>query len=786
MKKALLAFMREKAYKPMTAEELVEVFDIKEAALTKFWDLIYQLEDNGEIVRTRSGRYGVPARMDLVVGRLQGHNKGFGFIIPEDPDLADVFIPANAVNGAMHHDRVIARLHRAAVQGARQEGEIIRILERANRNVVGCLECSRHFGFVTPDDPRLGQDIFIPREEFNGAQTGMKVVVELTRWPEKRRNPEGKIIEVLGFKDTPGVDILSIIKQHALPLEFPAEVLAEAEAVLDEVLPEEAAGRLDLRTLRMVTIDGEDAKDLDDAVSVEKLTNGNYKLGVHIADVTHYVREGSALDKEAQQRGTSVYLVDRVIPMLPRRLSNGICSLNAGVDRLAMTVFMEINQMGDILSYSIHESVIHVAARMTYKKVTEILNDPHTPLRREYALFITDFQMMDELRRILRQRRMRRGAIDFDFPELKVKMDEQGKPLAILKRERTLADSLVEEFMLAANETIAEHAAKQTLPFVYRVHEDPDEEKMVELNELLHTFGYHLKTTKEVRPAHLQVILDKISGRPEERIISTVMLRSMKQARYEPDNLGHFGLAAEYYTHFTSPIRRYPDLMIHRILRESLRGGIGAKRRTKLDKMLPDITFHASERERAAADAERDTVKLKIAEYMADKIDEVYAGIISGVTSFGLFVELENGVEGMVHVSNMADDYYHFQEKQYTLLGERTKKAYRIGTPVEVRVIKVNKEEQNIDLILTDMEEFSQTSRQRNGTPGGKSRKTKKSDTGPVKSSTKAKRANKKESFSPSGGQVIKKESLPPSGGQVKKKAERQRRRRKPGGRKAT
>lgn len=786
MKKALLAFMREKAYKPMTAEELVEVFDIKEAALTKFWDLIYQLEDNGEIVRTRSGRYGVPARMDLVVGRLQGHNKGFGFIIPEDPDLADVFIPANAVNGAMHHDRVIARLHRAAVQGARQEGEIIRILERANRNVVGCLECSRHFGFVTPDDPRLGQDIFIPREEFNGAQTGMKVVVELTRWPEKRRNPEGKIIEVLGFKDTPGVDILSIIKQHALPLEFPAEVLAEAEAVLDEVLPEEAAGRLDLRTLRMVTIDGEDAKDLDDAVSVEKLANGNYKLGVHIADVTHYVREGSALDKEAQQRGTSVYLVDRVIPMLPRRLSNGICSLNAGVDRLAMTVFMEINHTGDILSYSIHESVIHVAARMTYKKVTEILNDPHTPLRREYAPFIADFQMMDELRRILRQRRMHRGAIDFDFPELKVKLDEQGKSLEILKRERTLADSLIEEFMLAANETIAEHAAKQTLPFVYRVHEDPDEEKMVELNELLHTFGYHLKTTKEVRPAHLQVILDKISGRPEERIISTVMLRSMKQARYEPDNLGHFGLAAEYYTHFTSPIRRYPDLMIHRILRESLRGGIGAKRRTKLDKMLPDITFHASERERAAADAERDTVKLKIAEYMADKIDEVYAGIISGVTSFGLFVELENGVEGMVHVSNMADDYYHFQEKQYTLLGERTKKAYRIGTPVEVRVIKVNKEEQNIDLILTDMEEFSQTGRQRNGTSGGKNRKTKKSGTGPAKSSTKAKRTNKKESLPASGGQAKKKENLPASGGQVKKKVERQRRRRKPGGRKAT
>lgn len=742
MRKELLAFMREKAYKPLTAEDLMEIFDVRDTGLTKFRQLIYDMENEGEIVRTRTGRYGVPERMDLVVGRLQGNNKGFGFIIPDNQELADVFISANALNGAMHNDRVIARLHRQTQPGKRQEGEIIRILARANQTVVGTFESSRHFGFVTPDDPRMGQDIFIPRDEFNGAKNGMKVIVTLTRWPEKRRNAEGKVTEVIGFKDAPGVDILSIIKQHGLPLEFPDEVMAEADATPAVVLPAETDGRLDLRGLRMVTIDGEDARDLDDAVSVEKLANGHYKLGVHIADVTHYVREGSALDREAQNRGTSVYLVDRVIPMLPKNLSNGICSLNAQVDRLAMSVFMELNKRGEILNYSIHESVIRVAARMTYGKVTEILTNEETPLRTEYAEFVHDFVLMDELRQILRRRRMGRGAIDFDFPELKVKIDEQGKPLAVVKRERSVADSLIEEFMLAANETVAEHAAKLDIPFVYRIHEDPDGEKMAELNELLHTFGYHLKTTKEVRPDHLQAILEKISGRPEERIISTVVLRSMKQARYDPENLGHFGLAAEYYTHFTSPIRRYPDLMIHRILRESLRKGLNAKRKTKLEKMLPEITTHASERERAAADAERDTVKLKIAEYMEDKVGQVYPGIISGVTAFGLFVELENGVEGLVHVSNMVDDYYHYQEKQYTLLGERTKKAYRIGTPVEVRVSKVNREEQNIDLLLNDVEDNRTPGAAADQSRSGKSRKL--GRRGEPKAETRAKKTDRK------------------------------------------
>ena len=705
MRKKLLAFMREKAYKPMMAEELIELFAIKDLELTKFWQLVNELEENGEIVKTRTARYGVPERMDLVVGRLQGHNKGFGFVIPENKELADVFIPANMINGAMHNDRVIARVYRPTAPDKRSDGEIIRILKRANQTVVGIFESSQNFGFVTPDDPRMGQDIFIPKNEFNGAKNGAKVVVTLTSWPEKRRNPEGKITEILGFQDEPGVDILSIIHQHGLPLEFPAEVIREAEQISPSVEPGEANNRLDLRGLRMVTIDSEDAKDLDDAVSLELLPNGHYKLGVHIADVTHYVREGSLLDKEAAHRGTSVYLVDRVIPMLPRGLSNGICSLNAQVDRLAMTAFMEISKRGEVVNYSIHESVIHVAARMTYKKVTEILEQPDTPLREEYAEFIADFELMNELRQVLRQRRMRRGAIDFDFPELKVKVDERGKPVEIIKRERSVADSLIEEFMLVANETVAEHAAKREMPFVYRVHEDPDQEKMVNLNELLHNFGYHIKSTEDVRPAHLQAIIKKIAGQPEERIISTVMLRSMKQARYEPENNGHFGLAAEYYTHFTSPIRRYPDLIIHRILKEAMHKGITAKRKAKLDKVLPEIAGHSSDRERAAADAERDTVDLKTVEFMEDKVGEVYPGIISGVTSFGLFVELENGVEGLVHVSNMVDDYYLFQEKQYTLLGERTKKAYRIGNAVTVRITKINKEERNIDLVLTDMEE---------------------------------------------------------------------------------
>jgi len=705
LKAKILAFMREEAYKPLTAEDLAEHMEIKGMELAEFWTVLQTLEENADVIKTRFGKYGVPERMNLVVGRLSASNKGYGFVIPENPqtpDEPDVFIPPDALMSAMHNDRVVARVHRQPGRGRTREGEIIRIVERANTKIVGTFECSRHFGFVIPDDSRVGHDIFIPKEEFNGAKIGAKVVVEITKWPEKRRSAEGKIIEILGFKGDPGIEILSIIKKHNLPTEFPVEVELAAGKVPAVISEDEIAGRRDLRHLPIVTIDGEDAKDLDDGVYVERLREGRFLLGVHIADVSYYVRENTPLDKEAQERGTSVYLVDRVLPMLPQRLSNGICSLNAGEDRLAMSIEMEIDYRGRVLGYEIFPSVIKVYRRMTYNVVRKILVEHDEALRTEHQDLLEQFENMERLCNILRDRRMRRGAVDFDFPEIKVKLDETGQPVELVKRVRTLAESIIEEFMLVANETVAQHMHELGVPFVFRVHEQPDPEKMAKLNTLLHNFGQSLPSRlDEVRPMALQKVLNRISGRPEERIISTVMLRSLKQARYEAENLGHFGLAATYYTHFTSPIRRYPDLIVHRMIRETFNtGDVSAKRRQKLAAMLPEIALHSSQRERAAAEAERETVELKKVEYMARFIGEEFDGIINGVTAFGIFVELQNGVEGLVHISSIDDDYYQYVEEQYALIGERTKKVYRLGEPVRIVVTKANHEDRTIDFVL--------------------------------------------------------------------------------------
>ena len=696
--------MRKEAYKPLDYEDLAESMKLGARDLAVLWPALNELEANADVIKTRFGKYGLPERMNLIVGRLAAHARGYGFVIPDNPaEEGDVFIPPDSMMSAMNSDRVVARIHGQVSQGTekRREGEIIRIVRRANNRIVGTFEHSRHFGFVMPDDTRIGQDIFIPKSEFNGAKSEAKVVVEITKWPEKRKSAEGKIIEVLGQKGDPGIEILSIIKKYNLPLGFPPEVEAAANRTPQQIRPEELAGRRDLRQLPIVTIDGEEAKDLDDAVYVERLKNGRYLLGVHIADVSYYVQENSPLDKEAFARGTSVYLVDRVLPMLPQRLSNGICSLNAGEDRLAMSIHMEIDAQGQVCSYEIFPSVINVKKRMNYTAVRMVLAEQDETVREDYRDYIQRLEEMERLCRILRERRMKRGAIDFDFPEVKVRLNEAGEPVAVYKRVRSIAESIVEEFMLVANETIAEHMYKLKMPFVFRVHEEPEQEKMVKLNNLLHNFGEGISKVDDVHPMTLQKVLTHIAGRPEERIVSTVMLRSLKQARYESENLGHFGLAAQYYTHFTSPIRRYPDLIVHRLLRETFSAGeISAKRRQKLTAVLPGIALQASEREREAAEAERETTDLKKVEYMAQCVGDEFAGVINGVTAFGFFAELDNGIEGLVHVSSMDDDYYQYIEDQYCLLGERTKKVYRLGDPVKVVLSKVNPDERTIDFVL--------------------------------------------------------------------------------------
>lgn len=722
----ILEFMREEAYKPLTAEDLADGMNIRGKELEEFWQVLDKLEAAAAIIKTRYNKYGVPERMNLVVGKFSATTKGFGFILPENRELEDVFIPPDAIGGAMHGDRVVARMHHRHVSGKAVEGEIIRIVTRANTKVVGTLEASRNFGFVLPDDRRIGRDIFIPKEELAGAKTGSKVVVEITDWPHKQKSAAGRIIEVLGRQGDLGIEILSIIKNNNLPTEFPPDVEKAAARVTTTISDEDLLGRRDLRDLGLVTIDGDDAKDLDDAVYVERLKNGNYLLGVHIADVSHYVRENTPLDNEARLRGTSVYLVDRVLPMLPPRLSNGICSLNAGEDRLTLSAQMEIDGRGQVVNHEIFPSVIRVKTRLTYNIVRQILADHDEVLRDKYAGLVSPLEQMERLCRILRDRRMRRGAIDFDFPEIKVKLDDEGHPIAIEKRIRSIAESIIEEFMLVANETVAEHMHWLGVPSMFRVHEEPDEEKMSRLNLLLNNFGQRLPKTQEIEPMALQRVLSKIAGRPEERIISTVVLRSLKQARYDAENLGHFGLAATYYTHFTSPIRRYPDLIVHRLIRETFsKGDISAKRRQKLSVMLPEIALHSSERERAAAEAERATVDLKKVEYMAQFVGQEFDGIISGVAAFGFFVEIENGVEGLVRVSSLQDDYYQYVEEQYALIGERTSKIYRLGNSVRITVTRVNPAERTIDYVLAESGNLlqaidNQASDQKRSTPGAR------------------------------------------------------------------
>lgn len=701
-KERIVAFMKEAAYKPLLLKELAVVLDVPPDELEIFRQLLEELESEGRIYRTRRDRYGVPERMNLVTGTLQGSERGYGFVLPDDDNLRDIFIPAESLNGAMNKDRVVARVNRKTSGDRKSEGEVIKIIHRANKTIVGTFEASRYFGFVTPDDKRLAGDIFVPKDEFNGARSRDKVVVEVIRWPEPRRNAEGRITEVIGASDEAGTDILSIMKAHGLKEEFPGEVLQQTESIPETVTEDLLKGRRDLRRLRMVTIDGEDARDLDDAVSIESLPGGKYRLGVHIADVSHYVRENTPLDEEALRRGTSVYLVDRVIPMLPQKLSNGICSLNPQVDRLAFTVMMDIDGRGRVVDHEIFESVINVDERMTYTAVYKILAENDPELCDRYAGLVEDFRMMERLARALRGKRISRGSIDFDFEESKIILDDKGKPVDVKKYEITIANRIIEEFMLACNETVAESYYWANTPFVYRIHEDPDSDRIEAFSEFIATLGYHLKGIGKLHPRSLQELLKRVKNTKEERIISTLMLRSLAKARYSPENGGHFGLAAKYYCHFTSPIRRYPDLIIHRIMKEFIRGKMAPAREEELNQKLDEIARVCSERERAADESERDTEDLKKVEYMKERIGQIFEGIISNITSFGMFVELDNTIEGLVRMSSMEDDYYVFNDKQYCLVGERTRKVYRIGDVVKVQVAKADMLLRQIDFVLAD------------------------------------------------------------------------------------
>ena len=706
----ILNFMRETAYKPMTYQELEEQFKIDDATVFKaFLKLLNELETSGKILRTRNDRYGVPERMNLVRGRLQVHAKGFAFLLPDDKSQPDVYVNANDLKSAMNGDTVLLRITGRSENGGRVEGEVVRIVTRAVTQVVGTFENHEVYAFVIPDDKRINRDIFIPKGEFKGAVSGQKVVVKIINYPEGRSAAEGEIVEVLGHKDDPGIDILSIIRKHQLPESFPDDVMNEAEQAPDTITEDEIVqqGRRDLRDKTIVTIDGEDAKDLDDAVNVERAENGNYILGVHIADVSYYVKDKSALDQEAFRRGCSVYLVDRVIPMLPHRLSNGICSLNPQVDRLTMSCEMEFDAKTlKRVRHDVFTSVIRTTERMTYSNVRKLLTEDDAELQERYSGLMDMFKLMEELAMKLRKNRMKRGAIDFDFTESKVIVDESGKAVDIVKRERSVAEQIIEEFMLVANETVAEHFHWLKVPFLYRIHEDPDAEKLLTFVQFAANFGYSVKGKgNAVHPKALQQLLEDIRGAKEETVISTVMLRSMKQAKYDSQSLGHFGLAAEFYSHFTSPIRRYPDLVIHRVIREVLENGgaLPASRQEALEAWMPEAAQHSSERERVAVDAERDTEKLKKCEYMLDKVGEEFDGMISSVTSFGMFVELENSVEGLIRLSDMNDDYYHFHEQHMMLIGERTSRQFRIGDELKVRVSRVNMEEHTIDFELLDM-----------------------------------------------------------------------------------
>ena len=698
-KKVIYDFICDDFYVPMKLKELAILLQVPKDQRNELKRVMDALEEEGKVHVSSKGKYS-KGEAKHIVGTYTAHARGFGFVVVEG-EGEDIFISEDDANGAFHNDQVEVVI-KATPAGKRREGKITKILSHGTTTLVGYFQKNKSFGFVIPDNQRFVQDVFVPLERSKGAVTGHKVVVELTKYGDNNKKPEGKVIEILGHVNDPGVDIMSIVKGYDLPTEFSEKVLNQAERVAKDVSTADMAGRMDLRDWTMVTIDGEDAKDLDDAISITK-EDDNYILGVHIADVTNYVQEKSALDREALKRGTSVYLVDRVIPMLPHTLSNGICSLNAGEDRLALSCIMTINEKGSVIDHKIAETVVHIDERMSYNSVKKILDEEDALEIERYRELVPMFKLMAELSRILREKRMQRGSIDFDFPETKMILDENGKPIEIKPYDRNVATKIIEDFMLLANETVAEDYFWQEIPFVYRTHEAPDEDKIKKLVTFIHNFGHSMHiSNREVRPKEIQKLLAKVEGTAEDALISRLALRSMKQAKYTPENTGHFGLAASYYCHFTSPIRRYPDLQIHRIIKENLRGRMNEERRDHYDKILTEVAKQSSQRERLAEEAERETVKLKKVEYMSSRIGEEFEGVISSITKWGIYVELPNTIEGLIHVTNLYDDHYNYIEESYEMVGEHTGKTYKLGQTVTVRVIGTSKVERTIDFELAE------------------------------------------------------------------------------------
>jgi ribonuclease R len=707
--KKIIELIKTRTGKPMMVRELMRQLKLASEDRHALKQALNELVLSGELIKTRGNRYGLPEKMDLETGIFQAHAQGYGFVIPERKGNTDIYISARGKLDAMNGDKVVARVSPPAGKkkvAGKREGMIIRILERAHTRVVGAYELrdpkTGGYGFVTSQDPKITQDLVIGRENAGDAKNGDIVSAQIISYPMRGRPPEGRIIKVIGKPGDPGIDSELIIEQYELPVQFSPETLREAGDIPQQVTPAMRKGRQDLRDLPTVTIDGEKARDFDDAISVEKIKSG-YRLWVHIADVAHYVKEGSVLNEEAYQRGTSVYLPDRAIPMLPEALSNGICSLNPNLDRLTLTCEMDISPAGNVLQYAIYESVINSNERMTYTTVSEILEDKDPAQRKRYGALLAEFELMEELMNVLRAKRSKRGSIDFDLPEPQIVLDLQGRMTDIIRAERNMAHQIIEEFMLAANETTAGHIEDKEAPFIYRIHEEPAEDKLADLVEFLATLGIALPAAGKIKPMHLQKALARAKGTPEETLINTVLLRTMKQARYSEKNEGHFGLAAETYTHFTSPIRRYPDLIVHRILKADIKGTLKDKTYTeKLTETLPDAAAHCSRRERTAMEAERDVVAMLKLRFMEDKVGEVYEGIITGVTQFGFFVQLrELFVEGLVHISTLADDYYHYVEKQHCLRGERKKNSYRIGDIVTVRLDRVDTVRKRMDFSVS-------------------------------------------------------------------------------------
>ncbi|HAR6061611.1 ribonuclease R [Staphylococcus pseudintermedius] len=750
LKEEIIAIIKSADYEPMSVSDFQDALGLSSA--DSFRDLIkilVELEQTGMVTRTKQDRYQKQQQKTnsgLVRGTLSQNKKGFAFLRPDDQEMEDIFIPPTKINRAMDGDVVLVEVKksRGDFRKGKFEGEVKAIESHSIKQVVGTFSEARHFGFVVPDDKRIMQDIFVPKGQELGAVEGHKVLVQITQYSDGTNSPEGQISAILGHKNDPGVDILSIIYQHGIEIEFPDDVLKEAENVPETIQPDELKGRRDLRDELTITIDGADAKDLDDAIAVKKLDNGNTELTVSIADVSYYVTEGSALDREAYDRGTSVYLVDRVIPMIPHRLSNGICSLNPEVDRLAMSCRMEIDAQGQVVKHEIFESVIHSNARMTYDAVNRIITDKDAATRVQYPEIVPMLDLAQTLSQQLIAMRKKRGEIDFDIKEAKVIVNEEGIPKEVVTRERGEGERLIESFMLIANETVAEHFNQMEVPFIYRIHEQPKSERLRQFFDFITNFGIMVKGTGEdIHPSTLQNIHEEIAGRPEDMVISTMMLRSMQQARYDADNLGHFGLAADYYTHFTSPIRRYPDLIVHRLVRKYLiEKSMDGRAMHEWEEKLPQIAEHTSNRERRAIDAERDTDELKKAEFMIQHIGDEFEGVISSVANFGMFVELPNTIEGMVNMQNMSDDYYHFDERQMALIGERKAKVYRIGDVVKVKVIHVDVDERQIDFQIVGMPIDVSSKRERD--PRGKTIQAKTKGTQFEKTDKKKKRKSRK------------------------------------------